>query len=231
MNRILLAGLAAALAAPAHAAERRYTVTDFDRIRVEGPFVVTMVTGKPPSALATGAGRALDRVSVDVEGRTLRIRTDRSAWGGYPDEQPGPVEIAVTGHELRAASVEGSGRLAIDDVEAMRFDAAVTGSGSLALETVRADNLVVSLLGSGRVAMGGKAETLTAALSGSGDFDARALTAEQAEISADTAGTIALTVTETAQVKASGAGDTTIYGSPACDVSARGTGRVVCGSQ
>src|SRR3546814_4310936 len=82
---------------------------------------------------------------------------------------------------------------------------------------------LVSLLGSGRIAVGGAAEKLTAAISGSGDFDARAPTVEQAEVNADTAGTIAVTVTETVEVKATRSGDKTIQGSPDFDDSARGT--------
>ena len=53
MNRIMLAALAITVAAPAQAAERRYTVTDFDRVRVDGPFVVTLATGwrRHPTAI------------------------------------------------------------------------------------------------------------------------------------------------------------------------------------
>src|SRR3546814_7273657 len=94
-----------------------YTTLFRSRIRVDGPFVVTLATGKSPSATASGGSRALERVAIDVEGRTLRISPNRSAWGGYPGEQRGPVEIVVTGHDLRAASVNGSGRLVIDEVE------------------------------------------------------------------------------------------------------------------
>lgn len=230
MIRIMLAALALTLCVPAHAAERRYTVTDFDRIRVEGPFIVTMVTGKPPSAVASGSSQALDRVSIDVEGRTLRISPNRSAWGGYPGESPGPTDIAISGHELRAATVNGSGRLVIDKVKAMRFDVAVTGSGALSVAGVKADKLFVSLLGSGRISLAGKVESVTAAISGSGDFEAAGLTAEQAKITADTAGAIAVTVTETADVTATGSGDTTIHGSPSCKVKSRGVGAVACGN-
>jgi hypothetical protein len=229
MKRIMLTVLLVIVGASAQAADRRYTVTDFDRIRVEGPFIVTVTTGKPPSAVASGSSQALDRVSIDVEGRTLKISPNRSAWGGYPGERNGPVEVKVTGHELRAASVNGSGRLAIDHVEAMRFDVGVAGSGELAVDRIEADRLFVSLLGSGSIALGGKAESLTGALSGSGSLDARGLTAEQAELTADTAGTIVLTVSETAEVKATGAGDTTIHGSPSCEVSVHGIGGVACG--
>src|SRR3546814_18205842 len=79
MNRIMLAALALTATAPAQAAERRYTVTDFDRLRVDGPFVVTLATGKSPSAPAYGASRALEPVSTAVSGMTLRTRPNSSA--------------------------------------------------------------------------------------------------------------------------------------------------------
>lgn len=229
MTRIMLVVLAAGLAAPLHAAERRHTVTGFDRVQVDGPFVVTLATGKSPSAVVSGSGTAVEQVSIDVQGRTLRVRPNRSAWGGYPGERAGPVSIALGTHELRGAAVTGSGSLAIDEAEAMRFDLAVSGSGSITLGRLQADDLVVGLLGSGRIAVGGKAETLRATVQGTGDLDAAALTAEQAEINADTAGTVEVTVSDTAEVTATGPGDTRIHGSPACDVEALGAGRVLCG--
>ena len=114
MKRIMLAGLALAAAAPATAAERRYTVTDFDRVQVDGPFVVTLSTGKAGSAVATGDQQAIDRVSIEVQGRLLKVRPNRSAWSGFPGEEGGPLAIALTTHGLRGASVIGSGSLAID---------------------------------------------------------------------------------------------------------------------
>src|SRR3546814_11724828 len=123
----MLSALAITATAPAQSAERRYTVTDFDRIQVDGPFVVTLATGKSPSATASGGSRALERVAIDVEGRTLRISPNRSAWGGYPGEQRGPVAIVVTGHDLRAASVNWSGRLVIDEVRSAESRVGNTG--------------------------------------------------------------------------------------------------------
>jgi hypothetical protein len=93
MNRIippLLVALAALAAAPAAAAERTYSVTDFDRIQVEGPFEVVLATGLSSKVRASGSTEALDRLSIGVEGGTLRIRVNRSAWGGAPGAAAGP---------------------------------------------------------------------------------------------------------------------------------------------
>lgn len=229
MKRILPAILVLAAAAPAEAAERRYTVTDFDRIQVEGPFRVTLSTGRPGSATARGNQQAIDRVSISVEGRVLRVRPNRSAWGGFPGEAGGPVEILLTTHGLRAATLTGAGSLDVDKAKAMRFDVAVSGSGSLSLGRVEADDVVVSLLGSGGVTIGGRAERLRATVQGAGSLVAGNLQVEHAEINSDTAGTIEVSVSGDVKVNATGPGDTRILGSPACTVKALGAGRVRCG--
>ena len=229
MTRIMIAAFLALSAASASAAERRYTVTDFDRIQVDGPFQVALTTGRASSAMASGSNAAIERVSIDVQGRTLRVRTNRSAWGGYPGEGTGPVRILLSTNGLRAASLAGSGRLSIDKARAMRFDASVSGSGRIDVGVIEADTLVVALLGSGKIMVGGKAKSLRATIQGAGDLDAEALSVEDAQINASTSGLIAVAVRRSATVTSSGQGDTKIIGSPACTVKSSGSGQVLCG--
>jgi hypothetical protein len=229
MIRIMLALALLGLASPAQAAERRFTVSGFDRVQVDGPFVVTLAVGKPPSAVATGSPAALDRVSVAVEGRTLRIRPNRAAWGAAPKAGEGGVAIAISTHELASAVVNGSGALAIDKAKAMRFDLGLSGSGRVTLGQVDVDRLNVQLLGAGGVSIAGKAKQLRATITGQGSLQAPGLVAEDAELSADTSGAISLGVRRSAKIAASGAGDVTIAGTPACTVTGAGAGRVACG--
>jgi hypothetical protein len=231
MKRIMPASFALTLlaAAPAAAADRSFTVSDFDRIQVEGPFEVVLTTGKAPSARATGSTQALDRISVDVQGRMLRIRPDRSGRGGYPGEGTDAVRLLVSTHGLRSAGVLGSGSLAVDTVKAMRFDISVSGSGRIGIGRIEADALVIGLVGSGSIKAAGAAKTLRATIQGSGDLAAGALTAGDADIKADTSGTIEIAVRGSARVTATGAGDTVISGHPACTVKALGSGLVRCG--
>ena len=231
MNRIMLAALAAvSAAAPASAAERRFTITDFDRIQVDGPYDVTLATGRAGAATATGSNAALDRVSIEVQGRTLRIRPSSSTWGGYPGGRIEPLKIAVATHELRGAALSGPGSIAIDKARAMRFDVAVAGSGRIGIGSVEADHLTVGLMGSARISLGGKAKELVATVQGAGDLDARQLMAEEAKVNADTAGNIAIAVRRAADVTATGQGDTTIIGNPSCNVKGLASGRVACGN-
>lgn len=230
MTRTLpLALLALAAAAPAGAAERTYSITDFDRVQVDGPYRVTLTTGRSSAARAEGSTEALDHISVDVQSGTLRVRRNRSAWGSYPAEGLGPVTIVLTTRDLRNAAVVGSGSLDIDRAKGLRVDLSVSGSGRLNVGSVEADNLVVGLLGGGRITLAGRTKQLKATIQGSGDLAAAGLSADDAQIGSDTAGSVAVAVSKTAKVTATGPGDVEIIGSPTCTVQAKGSGQVRCG--
>jgi hypothetical protein len=229
MTKIMLAAVAFLAAAPAEAAERRFTVSGFEKVQVEGPFQVTVVTGKGSGAIATGSPQALDQISIVVEGRTLRIRPNRSAWGAPPKAGEGGLKVALSTHELTAATLAGSGTLAIDKARGMRLDVALSGSGRITIGQVDADRLNLQMLGAGALVLSGRAKSLRATVTGQGALDAAGLLADDAEIAADSTGNITLGVRRAAKVASSGAGDVTISGTPACTLSGSGAGRVRCG--
>lgn len=226
----MIAALIASLGTPAPAADRRYTVTDFDRVQVEGPFTIVLKTGKPPSARATGSAQATDRVSIEVQSRTLKVRPNRSAWSSNPGKDYGPLAIEITTHDLRAASVNGSGSLAIDKAKAMRFDLTLSGSGRISVADIRADNLIIGMLGAGKMSVGGKVKEFRGTVQGTGDFDGSALAAEDVRINSDTSGTVTINARRTADIVSGATGDTIVLGKPACTVKALGSGRVSCGA-
>jgi hypothetical protein len=225
----LLALLALAAAVPAAAAERTYSITDFDKVQVDGPYRVTLTTGRSSAARAEGSAEALDHVSIDVQGGTLRVRRNRSAWGSYPGSGEGPVAVTLATRDLRSAAVVGSGSLDVDRAKGLRVDLSVSGSGRLNVAAVESDNLVVGLLGGGRLTLSGRTKQLRATVQGSGDLAAAGLSADDAQIGSDTAGSVVVAVARTAKVTSTGAGDVEIVGSPTCTVDSKGSGRVSCG--
>jgi hypothetical protein len=213
----------------AQAAERVFTVTDFDKVQVEGAYRVVLTTGCASAAKASGARAALDGLSVEVEGMTLRIRRDASAWGGNRDDRSEPVIITLATRTLRSASVNGAGSLSVGKVQAMRLDLTVAGSGRIEAAGVQVDNLSLNLLGSGQLTIAGKAKTARAEIHGSGNLEAAALTVDDAQIVSDTAGDVKLAATRSARVTASASGNVEVAGTAACTVKALGTGRIRCG--
>src|SRR5688500_1891017 len=149
MIRILLAfGLGLASTA-ASAADRRFAVTDFERVVVEGPYQVRLVTGTTTSAVASGSQAALDRLVLDVTGQTLRRRRNRNHWGGNPGAPEGALTITLSTRNLRSARLIGPGRLDVDRLTGLAAGLFVEGSGQIRAAGVRADALTLGLAGSG----------------------------------------------------------------------------------
>lgn len=220
----IIALAVSAVPAPASAETRNYGVSGFDRIRLDGPYKVTLTTGTAPYARAIGKLRALDLVSVRVEGRTLTIRTDRSnRWGGSEEEASGPVEIKVGTHELSAAWLNGAGQLAIDKVKGLSFDLSAQGAGSVAIGALDVDVLELAIAGSAGATLAGRAAKATMVVRGSASVDGAALTVKDAAINAEGPSSVALTATSSAKVNARGVAAVTLSGAPACTLALEGS--------
>lgn len=220
-----------ALATPAAAAERRYSVTDFDRVIVEGPYRVHLVAGRTSSATVSGSREAIDRVTVDVQGQTLRIRRNRSAWGGTPGAEAGPLSIELTTRTIRSARLVGPALLDVEDAEGLNVQFTVEGSGRIRATGVDAENLSLGLLGSGQIDISGSARALRADFQGTGDVEGTNLRARNATVTTTTVGTVRLTVDGPATIAANGLGDIHILGNAVCTVRGIGAAQVRCSNQ
>ncbi|WP_326525319.1 head GIN domain-containing protein [Sphingomonas sp.] len=215
------------LAAPARADERRILLSAFDRIRVDGPFEVTVTTGKGAGATAIGDTRALDGVSVRLQGSTLIVGPSVNGWGGYPGTARTRPRVVVTVPALRAAAVVGGGRLSVDRMAGQRVELNLTGAGTLDVARAEADRVDGTLIGTGRMTLAGKAMRATFQSNGAGGIDAAGLDARDLTVNWQSAGDGSFTARETAEVMAMGQGAITVAGGPACTV--KGSGPVTCG--
>ncbi|MES2135915.1 MAG: DUF2807 domain-containing protein [Pseudomonadota bacterium] len=224
MRTFLIATLATVvLAAPADAATRNFSITSFTKVRVEGPYKVSVATGVAPFASASGAAAALDRVAIDVRGDTLVVHNAIGSWGGYRGQDPGPVEIKVGSHDLGSAWLVGSGTMAIDRVRGLTFNLSLQGSGAARIGAVDVDQLGVSLAGSSDVRLAGQALKLTATVRGISSLDAAALSVKDATIAAEGAATIKANVGNSATIGASGPATIELAGRPACTLHTSGS--------
>jgi hypothetical protein len=224
-NALTLAALL--LASPALGAERNYSVTSFDRIRVDGPYQVTLRTNVSPFAKASGAQASIDGLSIKVEGRTLIVRANPSAgWGGYPGEARGPVTIALGTHDLSAAWINGAGALFVDRVKGLKFDLAIQGSGVARIDSANVDDLRIGLSGAASSRIAGKALKMTATVRGTSTLDAESLAVKDAVIGAEGPSTIRAAISGSAKVDALGLASVALAGTPSCTVKAQGSATV-----
>jgi len=226
MRILVLAAAFVAIAGPAGAATRNFGITGFEKVRIDGPFLVKLSTGVAPFARATGAPAALDRVAVEVRGNTLVVHNNLDSWGGYPGKNVGPVTIELGTHDLSAAWLNGSGTIAIDRVKGLTFDLSVQGSGAGEIGQVAVDQLNVSVVGTASARLAGAAAKMTAVIRGISTLDAAALSIKDATLGADGAATIAATVGDSVTVDATGPATVRLSGRPACILRVSGSASV-----
>ena len=222
---LAIASLPAVAAAPS--TQRNYSVTGFDRVRIDGPYQVQLRTSVAPYARASGTAASLDGVSIQVQGRTLVVRSGGSGWGGYPGEGRGPVTIEVGTHELAAAFINGAGSLDIDKVRGLSFSVDINGPGMAQVAHADIDQMRIGISGSGTARLAGKAKTLTAVVRGTSSFEADGLNVTDAVIGAEGPSIVRAEVTNSAKVDATGLASVTLTGNPACTVKAQGSANVV----
>lgn len=218
-------------AGPAAGADRTYSLGSFERIRIAGPYEVKLATGKSPGARATGDERALDSLSLTVEGQTLIVRARPLAVGEAPPSPKIPLVITISTPSIRSANVNGGGRLAITRITGQRLDLSVNGAGSLTAQGVEADQLVATVIGAGTMTLAGRSGRARFQLSGPGTIEATGLVANDVIARSEGNGELRLNARYTADVTSSGLGAITVAGKPACKAISAGGGPISCGSQ
>ena len=217
------------LGSATQAAERGYSVTDFDKIRVVGASRVIIETGRATTVRASGDRAALDLISIESLDRTLTIQP----IGGYvasPSQASfKPPTVYITMPLLSTAKLNGSGAINIAVLRGIQADVSVTGSGQISVANVMADNLNMRLSGSGTLTLAGKALKTDANIKGSGSVAAGKLNVADLKLTAASSGAIDMSASRAAMVTSTGSGTVVIVGGPSCTVQNIGVGIVTCG--
>lgn len=210
------------IAAPAFAAERRVDLSSFDKLRVEGPFRVTMTTAPSPRGTLSGDGAALRQVEAQVMGSTLVLR--RSGGGDAP------VTLALAAPPLSGVTVIGGAQVTVQAMKGSALTLSVTGTGEVRVGRADGDQLTATLFGPARLTIeGGRVGKARLAANGPANIAADALEAGDLTVTLDGPGEIAARARYTATVANGGLGKVTVAGTPKCRVT--GGGPVRCGAK
>jgi hypothetical protein len=214
------------------AVSRNYPVGNFTELELAGAYDVDVKTGPNASVSARGPEKTLERLVVEVKGNTLHIHSKKEGgWFnmGWSRGGSGKVQLTVTVPALEAATLAGSGVIAIDKVQGDRFEGQIAGSGDLRVGTVQVDRLKVGIAGSGDANVGtGTARNAEYDIAGSGGVDGAGLAVEDLKISIAGSGGVKANATKTADVDIMGSGDVDLKGGAKCSISKAGSGDVRC---
>jgi hypothetical protein len=201
---------------------RNYGVRSFENIRVEGPYRVTLKTGVAPYAKAKGPTSALDRIDLEMRGKTLIVRA--GPFAKNPSAAAlAPVEVELGTHDLSSAALLGSGSLSIDKVKGLKFELGVHGAGTTDIGQVAVDQLSLSLGGNAAARLSGKSKQLTAILKGLSSVDLSGLEVSDAVIGAQGPSTVRATVTKAVEIDGRGTATFVLAGRPSCTLKVQGS--------
>ena len=207
------------------ATARDFAVGDFKEIESAGAFDVTVRTGARASVRAEGPQKVLDRLVVEVKGDQLSIHPRN---GGFNWGRSGPVRIAVTVPELRAATIAGSGTLSVDKVVTDSFKATIAGSGDISIPSIAAKSVEIEIAGSGSGSLAGQTEQAVYVIAGSGELDASKLAAKDLKLTIAGSGSLSANASGNATGEILGSGEARISGGAKCKIEKAGSGSIVC---
>lgn len=180
------------------------TTEPFHSLEIDGPLDVNVSIASTCSVEVWADDNLIGLISTTVEGGELLIGFKQ----GSTIQTTGPMTLNITMPEIRAA--------------------ALNGSGNVRLENVSQKELEIELRGSGDVVASGSVDSVEVSLQGSGDVDATRLRAVRADIRLQGSGDVGVVASERVKVRLQGSGDVTVGGAPATrDVKVAGTGDVV----
>lgn len=214
--------LLAVLAAPASAAERTVGIGSFDRLRVEGPFEVRVVTGASPRVRITGDAAAIEQVAIRADGRTLVVRGSNDAWGERPARAGRtvgePLVVTLSTPALASINSTAGGRVTAGALKGDRIDLSVSGAGAIEAAGATAADVNLLVIGAGAIRVAGRTTRARLAVNGPGGIDAGALDAAEVSIRVEGTGETRARARYTARVSNPGLGRVAVLGPAKCTV-------------
>lgn len=191
--------------------ERSYDVRDFSRLRVAGPYFVTLLKGDPRVVL-NGDEEIIENTTVKIEGSELVIRKDGDwRW----NSSRGSVDITIYFGEISALEVSGACELTSRDLVGGNgdFDLEVSGASRVDFE-LRADEVSAEISGASTVEVMGEINAQELEISGASNYRASDLVSTETRVDCSGASTVVVNVTERLRADASGASSVRYFGNP-----------------
>lgn len=219
----ILLAVAATVAAPALAEQRRFPLTGFDQVAVADSDNVIIRQGSF-AVVADGAASDLDKLDIRVEGGVLKIgrKQGQWSWGGKD------VQITVGLPALHGLAISGSADVQADRGSGDRFGLKISGSGNAKIASLDTRTADIAISGSGDLVAAGRCGALNVQVSGSGNADLGALRCTNAAISVAGSGDVRAHASGQAAVSVAGSGNVVIGGGGRCTKKVAGSGTVSC---
>ncbi|MBU1240780.1 DUF2807 domain-containing protein [Myxococcota bacterium] len=181
--------------------EEKRQVTPFTAVEISGGYTLTLSVGAKESLTLSGDDNLLPLIESSVEAGVLKLKNKKAI------SPKSPIVLKITTKSLSSLKIFGSLSGSVSGVSGGPFAASVSGSCSLTVT--------------------GKCDALKIRIAGSGNVNARGLSAKSAHTTISGSGKIAVAVTDSIHAKISGSGEISYAGNPSkVEKSISGSGKI-----
>ena len=222
--------VAFASASPANAVERKLLIGSFENIVVIGDIDVSVETGKPVSAKASGDRRVLDSLKLERTGTTLRVRVLDLLNNDKRKPITEPLRVTLTTPVLQNVVLSGNGMVNVNSIK--QPDSAkilISGNGKVTVNTVTSDQFTADINGNGQIDVGGGlVRDARVTIIGAGEYRGAKLQARKLRLEHNGNATSSASVDEGADIYNRGSGNMTIGGKGTCFIKLAGRATINC---
>src|SRR5690606_20860261 len=194
----------------------------YEKIHISGSMQVFLKKGAEGNINVSAEDNVMDRIVVESDGETLTI----SMKNNTSLRNTKKIKITVPFEEISEISLRGSGN--VEGKDLLKSSALVLnihGSGNIHA-AVEADSLDAALNGSGDMQLSGKVADVGVKTAGSGNFEGKELVVDNAKIHIFGSGDSTIYAKNALEARIHGSGSVLYAGNPTTDVKVRGSGKV-----
>ena len=129
---------------------RSYDFTGFDRLDIEGQWLVTLERGEAWSIALETPAEIIDDVEVELDGDELSISYERG-WCAGCSREGNALEATITMPDIESVDLSGTTKLSFSGFDGRSLSVDVSGAVDLRGASSRFDMLVLDLSGAGSV--------------------------------------------------------------------------------
>ena len=174
-----------------------------------------------PSLVIHAPAAVLERLTSSVDDGVLTLGVEP----GGPGLLAGRISYELTLPSLESLEVDGSGDVE-SDVAGDDLAITINGSGEVGIDDIDAGTVSLTISGSGDVELNGRSDALDISIDGSADVRADGLDSKDVAVELDGSGDIDVSASSTLAVSLSGSGSVTYDGDPEITKDISGSGEV-----
>lgn len=202
------------------------SVSDFTIVDIGIAGEVFLSQGSAFKLELEGDAELLEEIETSVSGKTLKVRYPQSFF----QRNQSKLKVYITMPIIEGLNISGSARLIAETpVKTSAIDFNISGSGRVIINNLQAMTVSSRISGSGGIELGGSAkiQEMKITISGSGSLNTLELPVDNATITISGSGSCKVMVTDYLEARISGSGRIYYAGKPQIEAKISGSGKVL----